>query len=212
MSKETFPHKHFTTTKTAGDMKDKAVRTAFLYSLGLNPINLVVAKQIHGNNVRIVNISSKDSIVGDCDGLITADKELVLGIYTADCIPLLVSAENGELKAAVHVGWRGLYGGIIENTFELLKDKFCADLKKTKVYIGPHIRSCCYEISNEMKSRFGIKPNSSKLDLSGILCNKLNKFEITDVFDIKLCTFHMENLFFSYRHSKCVERIISIIV
>jgi YfiH family protein len=193
-------------------MKNKVIRTAFLRSLKLNPTNLVVAKQVHGNNVRIVNISNKDTVIDDCDGLITTDKALMLGIYTADCVPVLVSAKNEEFKAAIHVGWRGLYSGIIENTFELLKDKFCAKLKKVKVYIGPHIRSCCYEVDREMESKFSIKLDNNKLDLSEIICNKLGKFGVIDVFDVKLCTFHMENLFFSYRRTKCVERVISMIM
>jgi YfiH family protein len=192
-------------------MKDKLVRSAFLDSLKLDPINLVVATQVHSTNVRIVDASNKGAVVDDCDGMITTNKELMLGIYTADCVPLLVSAENEELKAAVHVGWRGLYDGIIENTFELLKDGFCVNLGKVKVFIGPHIRSCCYEVNREVKDKFGTKLND-KLDLSEIICSKLSKFGITDIFDVKLCTFHMEDLFFSYRRTKCVERIMSVIM
>jgi len=212
ISEKTFPHKHFTTVKAAGNMKNEIVRTAFLNSLKIDPTSLVVANQIHSSNVKIVDISNKSASIDNCDGLITTDKKVILGVYTADCVPLLISAENGKLKAAVHVGWKGLSAGIIENTFETLKNEFCAKLKKIKVYIGPHIRSCCYKVGREMKDKFNVKLDNNKLDLSKIIYDKLRKFEVINVFDIKLCTFHMKHLFFSYRRTQCKERIISIIM
>jgi YfiH family protein len=209
---KTFPHKHFTTTKAAGNMKNEIVRNAFLSSLKVNPMNLIVANQVHSSNVKIVDVSNKSTFIDDCDGLITTDKEIILGVYTADCVPLLISAENGKLKAAVHIGWKGLLAGVIENTLELLRGKFYTELKKIKVYIGPHIRSCCYDVSRKMENRFNVKLNNNKLDLSKIVYNKLRKFEVTNIFDIRLCTFHIEHLFFSYRRNQSAERIISVIM
>jgi copper oxidase (laccase) domain-containing protein len=77
--------------KTASNMKDKSVRKSFLGFLKLNLAKLVCADQIHSNNVKIVNASDRDTFVGGCDGLITADKEIILGIFVVDCVPLLVS-------------------------------------------------------------------------------------------------------------------------
>jgi copper oxidase (laccase) domain-containing protein len=117
-------------------MKDESVRKSFLISLKLNPAKLVCADQIHSSNVKIVGASDRDTFVGGCDGLITADKEIILGIFTADCVPLLVSYGNGELKAAIHIGWKGLSAGIIENSLEILQREFCVRPEEIKVYIG----------------------------------------------------------------------------
>jgi YfiH family protein len=193
-------------------MKDEVVRRSFLFSLKLNPANLVCANQVHGNAVKIVSASDKNTFAGGCDGLITADKEIMLGIFTADCVPLLISAGKRELKAAVHIGWKGLSAGIMENTLEMLKKEFCLRPEEIKIYIGPHIRSCCYEVGCEMESEFNVKLNSNRLDLSEIICNKLKKFGINGVFDIKRCTFHEEDSFFSYRRNRCAERILSVII
>ncbi|MDR0401899.1 MAG: polyphenol oxidase family protein [Endomicrobium sp.] len=194
-------------------MKSKTVRNNVLRFMKLDPANLIVAKQIHGNNVKVVNSLIKDNVVADCDGLITANKKIILGIYTADCIPLLMYVGNSELKVAIHIGWRGLYSGIIENAIELLKNRFYVNFGKIKAYIGPHICPSCYEVGNEICSVFDIE-DSNKLNLSKIVCEKLNKFGVinTNIFDIKLCTFHINNLFFSYRRTKCDERIMSVIV
>jgi YfiH family protein len=206
-----FPLKHFTTTKLSGDMKDKNKRDAFLQSKGLNCADLVLANQVHGNNVKIVKYSYRDTFIDNCDGLITDDRNLLLGIFTADCIPVLICSRNGEVKAAIHVGWRGLYAGIIESALGIFKRDFCVNPKDLKVYIGPHIRSCCYKTGLEMEEKFNVKLIGGKLDLSGILCNKLRKYHTNEIFDVNQCTYHNEKLFFSYRRNCCTERLLSVI-
>jgi YfiH family protein len=135
----------------------------------------------------------------------------MLGIFTADCVPLLMSGRNGEVKAAIHAGWKGLYLGIIEDAVKILNEKFCINPGEIRVYIGPHIRSCCYEVSYEMGNRFNVKLRDNKLNLSGVVSNKLKTLGVNEVFDINHCTFHETDLFFSYRRSKCSERILSVI-
>jgi len=63
-----------------------------------------------------------------------------------------------------------------------------------------------------MESRFNAKLNGDRLNLSGIICNKLKKFGINEIFDIKRCTFHEEYSFFSYRRNRCAQRILSAII
>jgi copper oxidase (laccase) domain-containing protein len=76
-----FPYKYFTTTKSAGDMKNKAERDSFLRSMALNPVDLVLANQVHGNNAKVVKRSDQNTFIDNCDGLITDDKNLLLGIF-----------------------------------------------------------------------------------------------------------------------------------
>jgi YfiH family protein len=206
-----FSHRHFTTTKIAGNMKDEDVRNNFLISLGLDPAKLVLANQTHSNNIAVVKASDQNTFIDNCDGLITADKNTMIGIFTADCVCLLICEEKSEVKAAIHAGWKGLYNGIIENTFNVLKKDFFVNLDKIQVYIGPHICSCCYEVGSDMGLKFNIKLKNNKLDLSEIVCKKLKKLKVGKIFDIKRCTFCQKDLFFSYRYSKSEERIISII-
>ncbi|MDR1244737.1 MAG: peptidoglycan editing factor PgeF [Endomicrobium sp.] len=206
-----FPYKHFTTTKSAGDMKNKAERDSFLRSMVLNPADLVLANQVHGNNIKVVKRSDQNILIDNCDGLITTDKNLLLGIFTADCVPILISSSDSEVKAAVHVGWKGLYLGIVENAIGVLINDFCISPKSIKVYIGPHIRSCCYKTGSEMEDKFNIKLINGNLDLSAILRTKLENYGVNEIFDVNQCTCHNEQLFFSYRRDCCAYRLLSVI-
>jgi YfiH family protein len=206
-----FHYKHFTTTKSAGDMKNKSERDSFFRSVNLNPENLVLANQIHGNNVKIVKSCDKNNFIDNCDGLITDAKNLLSGIFTADCVPILVSCSDGKVKAAVHVGWKELYLGIVENAIGILINDFCISPKNLKVYIGPHIRSCCYKTGTEMEDKFNIKLINGKLDVSAILSTKLEICGVNEIFDVNQCTYHNEQLFFSYRRDCCADRLLSVI-
>jgi copper oxidase (laccase) domain-containing protein len=62
-----------------------------------------------------------------------------------------------------------------------------------------------------MESKFNVKLVAGKLDLSAILYDKLQKCGISDIFDINQCTYHNENLFFSYRRDCCAGRLLSVI-
>ncbi|MDR1122613.1 MAG: peptidoglycan editing factor PgeF [Endomicrobium sp.] len=206
-----FPYKHFTTTKSAGDMKNKVERDSLFRSIGLNPENLVLANQVHGSAIKIVKRCDKNTFIDNCDGLITDDKNLLLGIFTADCIPILVSCNNDEVKAVVHVGWKGLYLGIVESVIGILINGFCISSKSLKVYIGPHIRSCCYKTGIEMEDKFNVKLANGKLNLSAIVRAKLESCGVNKIFDVNQCTCHNEQLFFSYRRDCCTDRLLSVI-
>ncbi|MDR3253403.1 MAG: peptidoglycan editing factor PgeF [Endomicrobium sp.] len=212
ISERSFPCKHFTTTKAAGNMKDKSVRNSFLLSLKLNPMKLVLANQIHSNNIAIVSVSNRNTFINNCDGLITADKDIMLGIFSADCVPLLLYMGNMGIKAALHAGWKGIFSGIIENAVKIFNKEFCIRPEEIKVYMGPHICSSCYEVVREMENKFNVQLNNNKLDLSEIIYNKLKTIGINEIYNIKRCTFHEEDSFFSYRRNKCTERILSVII
>jgi YfiH family protein len=210
LSESDFPYNHFTTTRSAGNMKDETTRNNFLNFLNLDSKKLVLANQTHSSEIKLVNVSYENCFVDNCDGLITTNKDIALGIFTADCIPILISSENCKFKAAIHAGWKGIAKGIIENTISTLINKLCINLEGIKIYIGPHIRSCCYEVSCEIEDQFNLKLNGNKLDLSKIVCNKFKNFGIDKIFDIKRCTFHEKNIFFSHRRKE-YERMLSVI-
>jgi YfiH family protein len=205
-----FNYKHFTSTIWAGNLKDKTLRDNFLISQDLNPSNLVLANQVHGTNVKIVGNTDSGNFIDNCDGLISNDKSIMLGVFTADCMPLLIT--NGIIKAAIHAGWRGIHLGIIENTVEILKNKFSIISKDIDVYIGPHIRSCCYEVSRDFENIFNLKLKNNRLDLSEIVFNKLKNLGVVNIFDVNKCTFCQGRHFFSYRQNKTSERMLSLIV
>ncbi len=86
--------------------------------LGLNSSNLVVPKQVHGNQVQFCTTPGK---LSDTDALISKSADVVLSIQVADCIPLFVQDKNSKIFGLVHAGWRGTAKGIVLKTINEFK-------------------------------------------------------------------------------------------
>jgi uncharacterized protein, YfiH family len=206
-----FTASHFTTTKSCGNMKDDSLRNTLLSSLGLDGKNIVFARQTHG--VKVVSVSEKDKgcFVEDCDGLITDEKNIALGIFTADCMPVLMFSADRRVKAAVHAGWKGLAGGILQNALRAFKELYCVSCGDISVYIAPHIKQCCYDVNAELADIFKVKLNNNKLDLSAVARGILTKEGVKNISISAHCSFHEDDLFFSYRKNKTESRMITVV-
>lgn len=173
-------------------------------------------QQIHNRNLSL--IKSK-KFYQNSDGLVS-NKKSVLEIRTADCMPIFIYAPNSKIIAALHVGWRGLYKGIIFKTAKLL-ESLDKKINTMFVSIGPHIGVCCYEVSYELifkfekkfklkKSFYDIKNKKYFLNLSNIvnlefIALGFSKFNIEDT---QVCTkCNLE--FASYRRNKTKLRNLS---
>lgn len=110
------------------------------YDLPGEPVWL---KQSHSNRCIVV----EDTDDRSADAAITRCRQTVLAIMTADCLPILLCNRQTPEIAAVHAGWRGLVGGVIEQT--LLKMRDVADLM---AWIGPGICGQCYEVGESVKA------------------------------------------------------------
>ena len=148
--------------------------------------------QTHSNVV----LEIKESGVYDADALVTTKKNLMLVVSTADCMPVVLS-DNIKI-GIIHIGWKGIENKIFFNTIK----KF--NKKKLKISIGPHAKSCCYEIQDDLKIKFPDytieRDNKKFLDLSGDIstfCKKNNiELEIANECTIEDITFN------SYRRDK----------
>ena len=207
-----FPVKHFTSVKSCGNMKDEAQRNSLLRSFGVSAENLVLARQIHSNNVRIAGGKDKGAFIEDCDGLITNEKNIMLGIFTADCMPVLMVSKDKSVKAAVHAGWKGLASGILQNTINMFQDKFGIKPENIIVYAGPHIQECCYEVSADLEKTFDVKLKNGRLNLSEIARKILERDGVKEIYSSRLCSCCEDGLFFSYRKNKTEERMITLLV
>lgn len=122
----------------------------------------------------------------EADALVTFEPMLPIGVLTADCVPILVYAPDVKGVAAIHAGWRGTLGGIVDNTVDLLKSKG-ASCGNMEVVFGPSISALHYEVGEELANRFveagfadyvsypggeGSKPH---LDLQGINIERLRR-------------------------------------
>lgn len=129
-------------------------RRRFLLAAGLSPDSLATAGQVHG--ARVVEVQDSGH-VSDCDALITRVPGLALAVTTADCMSLLYHTDaprHAAVAGAAHSGWRGTADGMPVRTLEAVCALAGCGPAGVQVSIGPCIRGCCYEVGEEVASRF----------------------------------------------------------
>jgi YfiH family protein len=88
------------------------------------------------------------------DGLITRTPGIVLGILTADCLPVLLVDPKRRAVGIFHAGWRGTVKRIVEKGVGEMRRNFGSRSAELKAAIGPGIRACCYEVGPEVREQF----------------------------------------------------------
>lgn len=123
-------------------------------AIGFSLQNLVLTRQIHSDIVRKV---TKQDAMGldhhlypECDALITCDPGTALGIFTADCTPLLFHDPVTGAVGAAHAGWRGTAAAIGAKTVEAMVVAYGCRREDLRAAIGPNIGVCCFETDAEV--------------------------------------------------------------
>jgi polyphenol oxidase len=129
-------------------------RAAFLRELGLwkKPWPLVTLRQIHSDIIRFVDSPLESQLAGD--GLITATPGLLLGIQTADCLPVILVDPKHRAIGVFHAGWRGTVKRIVEKGVGEMRRRFGSVPGDLMAAIGPGIHGCCYEVGAEVREKF----------------------------------------------------------
>lgn len=150
------PYGTFNICHYTGDDMDgvRKCRSLLADWLGVSPDCLIVPRQTHSVDVTVVNeLPVRPEAVEGVDGVATILKDVVVGVSTADCVPvILVDAEAG-VAAAIHAGWRGAVGGVVQNGIRRIKE-LGADMARTLAFIGPSICVDCFEVGEEVAARF----------------------------------------------------------
>ena len=178
-----------------------------------NVKEVVFLNQIHSDKVYVYKSSDLDYIKNEGDATITDEDNVIIGAFTADCVPVILTDESKGVMAAIHSGWKGTFNSITKKTIEKMSEEFNVDAKNIKAYIGPHIRSCCYEVSQEMKEKFlnktsieeSILFNRQNLNMEVCIDKDLitSGVESDNIFSINLCTYCEKDVnLFSYRKSE----------
>ena len=162
---------------------------------------LITLNQIHGN--RVITIDSPDNgknypikhreTVLKADGLVTKKRDVLLGILTADCAPILMVDNKAGIIGACHAGWKGAASGVIENTI-LAMCKIGANKQNIRCVVGPAIAQKSYQVGHDLKnSVLENYPSALELfapDTQGSMMSGENKF----LFDLQgFCLLILEN-------------------
>jgi len=176
--------------------------------------SLVTPNQVHGN--KVLAIKNPNTAL-DCDGLITNEPGIALGIYHADCQAALFFDPKNQAIAAVHAGWRGLVAHIYQNTVSLLKETYGTNPVDLLVGISPSLGPCHAEFT-DFESFFPRKftdyqVEKNHFDLWQISHDQLTAMGIkAQNIDIShICTYCNRDEWFSYRRDKVTGRHLSFI-
>jgi YfiH family protein len=152
------------------------------------------------------------------DASITRQRDVVLAVLTADCLPLLVCADDGAEVAAIHAGWRGLAAGVIERCIESLH----APRERLLVWLGPAIAAPSYEVGDEVRAAFvdaqaqdvaafaPSRPGHWHCDLYTLARRRLAGLGVACVYGGSFDTF-ADRRFYSYRRDRITGRFASLI-
>ena len=108
--------------------------------------------QVHGNVVRVVTHADA-ATRPRADGMATGEPGIILGIFTADCVPVLMVSRRPQVACALHAGWRGVLAGIAADGVRRMEE-LGTPAGAIRVALGPSIGSCCFEVDAELAGRF----------------------------------------------------------
>ncbi len=136
------------------DSREKVLenRRRFQSALGADDFTLVALQQFHSDVVRLFDSAPADACRGDAS--VTNCVGLLLGVQTADCVPILLVDPRRRAIAAVHAGWRGTLQRIVTKVIGKMQMQFGTEPADLLAAIGPAIGGCCYEVGTEIAVEF----------------------------------------------------------
>ena len=187
----------------------KANRAGLAGLLGARPVFL---DQVHGADVVRLRADWHDDNAPKADAAVSTDPGLAVAILVADCLPVLFTAPGGV--AGAHAGWRGLAGGVLQNTVGELCEATGCEPHEVKAWLGACIGPEAFEVGPEVVAAFGreaierdqpgflFRPNPQprwRADLALLARESLTSVNVTQIRGGSWCTLTDDSRFFSFR-------------
>jgi len=201
---------------SVGDNPDLVVsnRSSAAYALGQHGIrDLVVFRQIHSTRVVTLTERPAPGVAVEADAMVTNRPDLLLGILTADCSPVLLADPDAGIVGAAHAGWKGAAGRILAATVDAMT-KLGAKPQNIRAAIGPTISGPNYEIGPDTAAEIvALDPAARRhitvpagktrehFDIPGLLQEQLFEAGVGLVSDLGLCTYADPMRFYSHRYA-----------
>jgi polyphenol oxidase len=174
---------------------------------------LVTAYQVHSPDVVEVRKPWAREDAPKADAMVTRERGLVLGVLTADCVPVLLAEAGAGVVGAAHAGWTGALAGVVEATVAAMR-ALGAEPKRIVAGIGPAISQRSYEVGPEFPARFlaqdprnadffcpGAREGHFQFDLKGYVARRLAIAGLTTIQTLPCDTCAEDDRFFSYRRA-----------
>lgn len=155
----------------------------------------------------------------DADASVDSSGRAACAVMTADCLPVLFCDRAGTVVAAAHAGWRGLAGGILQNTIAAMK----VSPLEIMAYLGPAIGPEAFEVGQDVWDAFCLPMPSADAaftpigegkylaDIYALAKTVLKHAGVTQVYGGTHCTVLERDTFFSYRREGQTGRMVSLI-
>ncbi len=178
----------------------------------------ILMNQEHGDAVHVIRDGERPSAG---DGLLLLEKNVAGIIKTADCLPVILYSLSMPMVAVVHAGWKGTALGIAQKA---ARQMAAIGPKKQEIgaLIGPGIGPCCYNVGEDVAGIFEAagfegpviqrREGSLFLDLKAANTQMLKAEGVKEIYDVGLCTFCREDLFYSARRDKGQGRQINFVL
>jgi len=145
----------------------------------------------------------------EADGVILTSPGFYAVIRTADCVPVIARLSGHRAVGVFHAGWRGTRARIVESGLRKLLVVTGADPSELVVAIGPSIRSCCYEVGDDVRKAFLEAGHSEqgifdggRLDLPAAVRRQARAVGAATILDSGMCSVCRNDLFYSYRKER----------
>ena len=201
-------------------------RLIAIKNLNLNKKKLILIKQTHSSKVIRVTKNNLDKKI-EADGVITSLNDVVLGILTADCAPVIIYDDKNKFVCNLHSGWKGSLNNISQKAIKLF-DKYQIKRKNLSAIVGPCLGVKNYEVDKNFEKRFIKKDvrytkffqyknkQKSYFNLRALINFQLSELGLKQIYNINRDTYSNDNLFFSHRRAthkgqKTTGRLINLI-
>ncbi|MEW6775903.1 MAG: peptidoglycan editing factor PgeF [Bdellovibrionota bacterium] len=126
---------------------------------GVSQSRIIYPQQEHGAEVLTIMQENPPSDFETlrqvrADAVVTDIPGLLIGVRTADCVPILLYDERAGIVAAVHAGWRGTVAGVLERTLEILFKQFHSEPATLHAAVGPSVSFESFEVDEQVLARF----------------------------------------------------------
>ncbi|MGE4431809.1 MAG: peptidoglycan editing factor PgeF [Sphingobium sp.] len=174
---------------------------------------LVTVHQVHSPDVVSVTAPFADDARPPVDALVTATPGLLLGILTADCVPVLFADPQAGVVGAAHAGWKGAIAGVTDRTLDAM-EALGARRDRIGCAVGPCIARASYEVDAGFVRRFldadpenerfftdGGRSGHAQFDIAAYVAARLAAAGVQRIEILGQDTYAQPDLFFSYRRS-----------
>jgi polyphenol oxidase len=186
------PYDSLNVSRKVGDAPEAVEENLSIIREAMDGRPAAWVRQVAGDGVARV---SGPGFAGEADALITSEPDLCLSVAVADCVPVALVGEREV--GMVHSGWRGTLAGVSGKAARKLGGS------RLRAYIGPCIRRCCYEVSEDLAEKFAEEFGDGvvsvrHLSLPGAIRIDLERAGV-EVHDLELCSGCRQDLFYSHR-------------